>query len=140
LLVPLLGWVFWKTLRSEMVIRQNQQQARGAIKRAIDRMQNGKANMIISIEGKRSTDGNLSLYKRGPALMAIQTRATIVPFVILGTQEIWPYGDWKIKRGGSVHIKFLKPISTADMTIEDRFTLTKQLRQLADAELNSDSN
>jgi len=132
LLVPLLGWVFWKTLASEMVIRQNQNQARGAITRATHRLRHKKASMLISIEGKRSSDGQLSAYKRGPALMAIQAGATIVPLVISGTKEIWPYGDWKLKRGGSVQITFLKPIPTINMTIEDRFNLTNHLRRLAE--------
>jgi hypothetical protein len=45
------GWVFWKTLKSEMVIRQNHLQAKRAINRAINRMKRDKASMIISIEG-----------------------------------------------------------------------------------------
>jgi hypothetical protein len=45
------GWVFWKTLGSEMVIRQNTIQAQSALNRAMDRMVNDKASMIISIEG-----------------------------------------------------------------------------------------
>jgi len=84
LIVPFLGWVFWKTLGSEMVIRQNRLQARRAINRAIKRMTEDKASMIISIEGRRSVDGSLSPFKRGPVLIAIQTGATIVPVVIRG--------------------------------------------------------
>jgi len=136
LMVPLLGWVFWKTLGSEMVIRQNHRQARRAINRAIKRMTEDKASMIISIEGKRSTDGTLSPYKRGPALIAIQTGATIVPVIIRGTREVWPYGDWKLKVGGDITVQFLPGIETKDMTLEDRFELTQQLRNLAEKELN----
>jgi len=135
LMVPLLGWVFWKTLQSEMVIRQNQTQARGALKRAIDRMKFKKSNMLISIEGKRSENGYLSTYKRGPALIAIQTKATIIPIVMFGTREIWPYGDWKIRRGGTVTVKFLTPIPTRTLTADDRFMLTEKLKRLANSEL-----
>jgi len=136
LLVPFLGWVFWKTLGAEMVIRQNKRQARRAINRAVKRMTEDKASMIISIEGKRSIDGNLSPYKRGPVLIAIQTGATIVPVIIRGTREVWPYGDWKLKVGGDVTVQFLPGIETKGMSLQDRFLLTQQLRDLAEKELN----
>eukprot|EP01124_Arcella_intermedia_P025239 TRINITY_DN4474_c0_g1_i2.p1 TRINITY_DN4474_c0_g1~~TRINITY_DN4474_c0_g1_i2.p1 ORF type:complete len:142 (+),score=28.24 TRINITY_DN4474_c0_g1_i2:461-886(+) len=134
-MIPLLGWVFWKTLRSEMVIRQNKTQAKKAINNAIQRMKTHKASMIISIEGQRSVDGTLSKYKRGPVIIAIETGATIVPVVVKGTREIWPYGDWKLKVGGDVMVKFLPGIETKGLTRADRFILTDQLRRIAEEEL-----
>lgn len=47
----LLGWVFWKTLASQMVIRQHKKQAQESLETAIRRMIDDKASMIISIEG-----------------------------------------------------------------------------------------
>jgi len=34
-----------------------------------------------------------------------------------------------------VHVKFLKPVPTINMTIEDRFALTNHLRRLAEQNL-----
>jgi len=67
-----------------VVIRQNKKQAKSAINHAIKRMIEDKASIIISIEGKRSKDGSLSPYKRGPVLIAIQTGATIIPVFMKG--------------------------------------------------------
>jgi len=94
-----------------------------------------KASIIISIEGKRSKDGTLSPYKRGPVLIAIQTGATIIPVFMKGTREVWPYGDWKLKIHGNITVKFLPGIQTKGMTMEDRFRITQQLRDLAETEL-----
>jgi len=118
-----------------MVIRQNKRQAKSAINHAIKRMVEDKASVIISIEGKRSKDGTLSPFKRGPVLIALQTSATIIPIFIKGTREVWPYGDWKFRVGGQITVKFLPGIETKGMKMEDRFRLTQQLRDLAELEL-----
>eukprot|EP01127_Copromyxa_protea_P011491 TRINITY_DN2888_c0_g1_i2.p1 TRINITY_DN2888_c0_g1~~TRINITY_DN2888_c0_g1_i2.p1 ORF type:complete len:357 (-),score=49.56 TRINITY_DN2888_c0_g1_i2:85-1155(-) len=117
------------------LVGQNRLQAKGAVNRAIRRMKDDKASMIISIEGRRSADGSLSEYKKGPAILAIKTGATIIPVVIHGTREIWNHGDWKVKTGGDVLVKFLEGIDTHGLTMNDRFMLTQKLRDIADREL-----
>jgi 1-acyl-sn-glycerol-3-phosphate acyltransferase len=44
---------------------------------------------MISIEGRRSATGTLSPYKKGAAILALNTNAIIVPYVTLGTKELW---------------------------------------------------
>eukprot|EP01125_Pyxidicula_operculata_P023096 TRINITY_DN9801_c0_g1_i1.p1 TRINITY_DN9801_c0_g1~~TRINITY_DN9801_c0_g1_i1.p1 ORF type:complete len:359 (-),score=56.10 TRINITY_DN9801_c0_g1_i1:102-1037(-) len=139
LLIPLIGWVFWRALRAEMVVRQNPKQGRAALDRAVHRMIENKESIFISIEGRRSKDGTLSPYKKGPAVLAIKTGATIIPFIVMGANKIWPYGDWKIKLGGEVVVKFLPGIETKGMTMNDRFRITEQLRQLAEKNMQIDS-
>lgn len=50
--------------------------ARAALDRAAIRVKNGE-NCFISIEGRRSTDGSLSPYKRGVAVLAISAQGSM---------------------------------------------------------------
>jgi len=110
-----------------MVIRQNKRQAKGAVNRAIKRMVEDKASIIISIEGKRSIDGTLSPFKRGPVLIALQTGATIIPIFVRGTREVWPYGDWKFRVGGQITVKFLPGIETKGNSYDNIYLITLRI-------------
>ena len=88
----------------------------------------------MSIEGRRSKDGSLSPYKKGPVILAIQAQAKIVPVLIHGAGNCLPHGKWRI-RPGKVTIRFLEVISTDNMQYEDRDKLVSTLRTLAEKEL-----
>eukprot|EP01130_Rhizamoeba_saxonica_P002722 TRINITY_DN12486_c0_g1_i1.p1 TRINITY_DN12486_c0_g1~~TRINITY_DN12486_c0_g1_i1.p1 ORF type:complete len:295 (-),score=44.83 TRINITY_DN12486_c0_g1_i1:3-776(-) len=135
LLIPFVGWVIWKVLGAEMVIRQYPKHAHRALDNAIDRMIKYKSSVVISIEGKRPEDGKLSDYKKGAALLGIKTGASIIPIVIEGAKDIWPYGTWRINKGGTCKVRLLEGIVTTGMTLDDRNVLTKRLRDIAEAEL-----
>lgn len=85
-------------------------------------------------EGKRSKDGLLSAYKKGPVVLAIKAKARIIPIVVHGSKNCLPYGEWKI-RPGKVIIKFLKEIPSAGLRYEDRNLVIDQLRELAEKEM-----
>jgi len=86
--------------------------------------------MLISIEGRRSKDGNLNEYKKGPVVMAINNQSDIVPMIIEGTYQALPYRSLYIQPG-NIKMRFLEPISTEGKTYEDRDYLINQLLSLA---------
>ena len=73
----------------------------------------------ISIEGKRTEDGALSPYKKGPAALAIDAQCDIVPFLTRGEYALWPRGQWQVRPG---HIKHHHPhpCVTRGLTYADR--------------------
>jgi 1-acyl-sn-glycerol-3-phosphate acyltransferase len=66
-----------------VIIRHLPNQAKKKFKKAESFLRKGGL-VYLSIEGKRSFDGSLSPYKKGPALLAIQANAKIFPVIILG--------------------------------------------------------
>jgi len=130
-LIPFVGWVSW--IYGWVIIRQWPEQAKRKLEKATLYLRKGGI-VYSSIEGKRSKDGSLSAYKKGPVVLAIKANARIIPIVVRGSKDCLPYGKWKI-RPGKVIIKFLKEISTDSMTYEDRNLVIDQLRELAKKEM-----
>lgn len=130
-LIPFIGWAAFTF--GLVIVRQWPRQAKKTLKKAISYLHKG-IDFHISIEGRRSKDGTLSPYKKGPVVLAIQAGVAIVPIVCHGFGECLPYGEWKI-RPGKVKIKMLKAISTKGLTYEDRNMLVSRLRKLAEHEI-----
>lgn len=130
-LIPFVGWVSW--IYGWVIVRQWPKQAKKKLEKAILYLRKGGL-VYASIEGKRSKDGSLSAYKKGPVVLAIKANARIIPIVVHGSKDCLPYGEWRI-RPGKVKIKFLKEISTDGMTYEDRNFVIDQLRELAKKEM-----
>lgn len=70
-------------------------------------------NMLIYVEGKRSFDGKLLPFKKGPFYMAIECGVPIIPITIVGTHDVWPKGRFAIKPG-PVTVIFHPPIEPKD--------------------------
>lgn len=126
-LYPILGWFLG--ICNFVIVRQWPAQAKRVMNRTSDFLRRG-GNMIISIEGKRSPDGKLSTYKKGPVVMAINNQSDVVPFIIEGTWESLPIKSL-YTQPGKVNVKFLEPISTTGMTYEDRDKLKDRLLKIA---------
>jgi 1-acyl-sn-glycerol-3-phosphate acyltransferase len=133
-LLPFLGLAAWAA-GGIVVVRQWQRQSRRALTVAESHLfANG--SVVISIEGRRSEDGSLSRYKKGPVLMAITTSARLVPVTFHGARERLPVGEWRV-RPGAVHVVFHAPIPTLGRSYADRDALVAELRALAERELTA---
>ena len=130
-LIPFIGWISW--IFGWVIIRQLPKQSKRKITKAESYLRKG-GFVYLSIEGKRSINGSLSPYKKGPAVLAIQANAKIIPVIFHGSYNCLPYGEWKI-RPGKVKVKILNEISTEGMTYEDRDLLVGKLRKIAEQEL-----
>jgi 1-acyl-sn-glycerol-3-phosphate acyltransferase len=56
-------------------------------------------NMAIYVEGKRSFDGRLLPFKKGPFYMAMECGVPVIPMTIVGTHYAMPKGRYSIKPG-----------------------------------------
>ena len=130
-MIPIFGWgmAIW----GHVMVRQWPSQAKKTLEKVANFLARG-GNVWISIEGRRSKDGLLSPYKKGPVVLAIQAKADIVPVVHLGVRDCMPYGEWRI-RPGYVTVRFLRVIPTRELQYEDRMQLIGKLRGLAEREL-----
>jgi 1-acyl-sn-glycerol-3-phosphate acyltransferase len=70
-------------------------------------------NMTIYVEGRRSFDGKLLPFKKGPFYLAIECGVPVVPVTITGTHEIMPKARFRISPG-TAKIIFHAPIEPAE--------------------------
>jgi long-chain acyl-CoA synthetase len=86
--------------------------------------------LILYPEGERSIDGLPKTFKKGAAILSIQTQVPIVPVAIEGFHEVWPRGK-SFQKLAQLKIKFGEPIfpppkSDASETAYDK--LTEQIK------------
>src|ERR1700757_1300031 len=108
---PLLG----ETMRIGSLVpvdRGNRDAGIAAVRAAADVIRQG-INMTIYVEGKRSFDGKLLPFKKGPFYLAIECGVPVVPVTIVGTHEIMPKARFRIAPG-TAKIIFHDPIEPAE--------------------------
>jgi 1-acyl-sn-glycerol-3-phosphate acyltransferase len=127
---PLLG----KTMRLGSLVpvdRGNRDAGIAAVRAASEVIRSG-INMTIYIEGKRSFDGKLLPFKKGPFYLAEETGVPIVPVTIVGTHYVMPKGRFAIKPG-EVTVIFHDPIEPRDFG--SRECLMDKVRRVIDSGL-----
>ncbi len=125
-LIPFFGWVSF--ILGWLVIRQWPAQAKRQIEKAAQYVARGGL-VYLSAEGKRSANGSLNPYKKGPVVMAIRAQAPIHPLYISGSRKCMPPGEWKI-RPGKIVVLFLAPIETVGLSYDDRDELLQKIREI----------
>ncbi len=127
-LIPFLGWAS-VAMGGIPIVRQWAASSMRGLAQA-ERALKKNIGISVSIEGRRSEDGSLSPYKKGPVVMAISTQATLIPVYFRGARQRLPHGQW-MPRPGVVEVTLCEPISTVGRRYEDRDSIVSQLRELA---------
>lgn len=107
------------------VDRGNREAGIAAVREAVKAIQQG-LNMTIYIEGKRSFDGRLLPFKKGPFYLAEECKIPVVPITISGTQEVMPKARFSIQPG-TVTVHFHDPIEPE--SFGDRENLMARVRE-----------
>jgi 1-acyl-sn-glycerol-3-phosphate acyltransferase len=89
-------------------------------------------NMTIFVEGKRSLDGKLLPFKKGPFYLAVQAGVPVVPITIAGTHSVMPKRRFAITPGW-VRVIFHDPIEPGNF--ESRECLMEKVRRAIDSGL-----
>jgi 1-acyl-sn-glycerol-3-phosphate acyltransferase len=89
-------------------------------------------NMAIYVEGKRSFDGKLLPFKKGPFYLAVECGVPVIPVTIVGTHYIMPKARFAIKPG-LVKVIFHPPIEPQDFG--DRESLMEKVRAAVESGL-----
>lgn len=92
-------------------------------------------SMTIYVEGKRSYDGRLLPFKKGPFYLAVECKVPVVPITICGTQDVMPKARFAIQPG-TVTVQFHTPIEPADFG--DRDCLMAKVRAVIESGLPSE--
>lgn len=105
---PIVGWL----VRMGGMIAVAGGREKSALSDAIEAL---KAGGVIGIfpEGKLSVDGQIGEFQRGVAVLQKHSRAPIIPFVIHGGFEAWPWRRW-LPRPRKVILQFGQPILPTD--------------------------
>lgn len=131
-LVPFLGLATW-AIGYEPIVRQWPAQARRGLARVERKLAAGRS-VVISIEGRRSVDGRLQPYKKGPVVLALRTGSPLIPVVFHDAAARLPYGEWRV-RPGTVRVTLCHAIATAGRSLDERDALVAELRAIAEREL-----
>jgi 1-acyl-sn-glycerol-3-phosphate acyltransferase len=101
------------------VDRGNRDAGITAVRDAVKAIEQG-LNMTIYVEGKRSFDGRLLPFKKGPFYLAQECKVPVVPITISGTEAVMPKGRFAIRPGkGTVTVEFHDPIEPSDFGERD---------------------
>ncbi len=111
--------------------RQNRASAFSAYDVAAGDVRGGTSAMVFA-EGRRSKDGRLLAFKKGPFVLAIAAGVPVVPVAVLGAFESLPKGSIA-PRQVPISIRIGTPIQTAGLTYEDRDAVSGQCRQQLEA-------
>jgi 1-acyl-sn-glycerol-3-phosphate acyltransferase len=128
------AWPLWRA-NGVVIVREWPNHARHRMEKVKRLLREGK-NLGISIEGRRSTDGRLSPFKKGPVVLALETGATIVPMILHGARDRLPYGEWRV-RPGTVNVTLGRTIPTRGLTYADRDDIVGRLKAFAEGELSA---
>jgi 1-acyl-sn-glycerol-3-phosphate acyltransferase len=113
------------------VDRGNRDAGISAVREAVRVIQQG-LNMTIYVEGKRSFDGRMLPFKKGPFYLAEECKVPVVPITITGTQEAMPKARFSIQPG-TVTVQFHDPIEPVDFG--DRESLMVKVRAVINSGL-----
>ncbi len=113
------------------VDRGNREAGIEAVNAAKQVVQQG-LNMTIYVEGKRSFDGKLLPFKKGPFYLAVECGVPVVPITITGTHYVMPKARFAIKPG-LVKVIFHPAVEPKDFG--SRECLMEKVRQIIDSGL-----
>ena len=108
---PLLG----RVMRMGALVpvdRGNREAGIAAVREASAVLRQG-VSMTIYVEGKRSYDGKLLPFKKGPFYLAEENCVPVVPITISGTHHVMPKTRFRIAPG-TVRVIFHQPIEPKD--------------------------
>lgn len=92
----------------------------GSMQMLASALKKGK-NIVIFPEGTRSTDGELGRFKKFFAILAVELKIPIQPFVIKGAYELYSKGS-KYPKPGEINIKFLDKIYPNSISDYDKLS------------------
>jgi len=116
--VPILGRIM-RIGSLVPVDRRNRDAGITAVRDAVKAIELG-LNMTIYVEGKRSFDGKLLPFKKGPFYLAEECKVPVVPITISGTEAVMPKARFAIRpKAATVTVQFHDPIEPTDFGERD---------------------
>ncbi len=118
--IPILGYAFRLGEFIPVEREGNVETAQQSVAQAC-RVLAGGLHITTFVEGKRSRDGRMLPFKKGPFFLAMESGAPCVPISIYGTEKIIPWGSRHIYPG-TAHIVFHPPLDPANYATRDELS------------------
>ena len=125
--IPLLGQVIW--LSGSVGLNRGDHQGTRRRMEVVKKRLLGGRNVMIFPEGQRSRGKDLSGFKKGAAVLAIEQQCALTPITILGTDVLYPPGNLMIHQG-DVLVVVHPPVPSTGMQMSDREALTETVRTI----------
>lgn len=137
--IPFVGWacmcagVIW-------IDRGDRERAVQSIKDAAAKIRGGR-NVVMFVEGTRTTTGELLPFKKGGFQLAMDAGVPIVPLATVGGFQTLPKGALRIRPGRYV-IAFGEPVDTAAFARRDELMqeVRRQIEALIESTKHPDSS
>lgn len=114
------------------IARGDVEKVKAVYERSIPKVQEGKSYVLAAEGGRHASAGVGKSFKSGPFIFALSGQFPIVPVVIVGAYEITPnkalFASWGRFRN-PVKVKILPAMNTKGLSIDDRHSLKRELRE-----------
>lgn len=130
--IPFFGWALWAS-KHIPVDRADRFDAVNSLTTARKRIRAG-ISVVVFPEGTRSKNGGLLKFKKGGVLLAVLTGTPIVPVTIIGSGQVLPAGDWRL-RPGTIEVIIGAPLSVAGFRPGNLRRLLAQVREAIEKNL-----
>ncbi|HAO20639.1 MAG TPA: 1-acyl-sn-glycerol-3-phosphate acyltransferase [Desulfobacteraceae bacterium] len=125
--IPLFGYAMKRT-GAVSIDRSDSRSGLRSFKQAAKTIRDG-TSVVIFPEGTRSMDGNISPFKRGGFMLAIEAGVPIVPLILHGTRAVMPKKHLAITPGDVV-LEIRPPIETATYGRKGKVRLSEDVRSV----------
>lgn len=110
--IPIFGWAL-RSGAAIMIDRKDKERAHASIEEAAQTIREGRSVLMFP-EGTRTPREEVGDLKKGAFHLALAARVPVLPVAVLGTRQVLPSGDWRI-RPGRVQVRYGRPIPTAHL-------------------------
>ena len=127
LYVPFLNLALWSA-GFVFINRKNRQRALATLDNLTDVIRRDARSLLISPEGTRTRTGAMLPFKKGAFRIAMKGGINVFPVVVAGAYDLLPKSKLLPKRG-TIKVKCLPPISTADWNASNLDSKVDEIRQ-----------
>ena len=113
---------------SIFVNRDNTNDAINSLDELKSDIKNTPRSVVVFPEGTRSNLNQLKSFKKGAAVLSINTGLPIIPVYIMGSFDWWNTKNFR-KNSNKIVVNFGKPIITENKQYEDRKNITNSIKK-----------
>jgi len=110
------------------VDRDNTSDAIDSLNELKSDIKNTPRSVVVFPEGTRSSSNQLQSFKKGAAVLSINTGLPIIPVYIMGSFDWWDTKNFR-KNSNKIVVNFGKPIITENKQYEDRENITNSIKK-----------
>ncbi len=110
------------------VDRDNTSDAIDSLNELKSDIKNIPRSVVVFPEGTRSSSNQLQSFKKGAAVLSINTGLPIIPVYIMGSFDWWDTKNFR-KNSNKIVVNFGKPIITENKQYEDRENITNSIKK-----------